>query len=101
MTASAGRGGAARSAWRSAPPASRRSKDLRGTPDLAGRPLQFTETGFADEVAAAASLLMGQADEGNPVVLVSGFALTDAPIAARALIRPASGRLVSVTEWRR
>ena len=65
-------------------------KDLRGKPDLSGRPLQVTETGFADEVAAAASLLMGQADEGHPVVLVSGFGLADAPIAARALIRPAS-----------
>jgi coenzyme F420-0:L-glutamate ligase/coenzyme F420-1:gamma-L-glutamate ligase len=64
--------------------------DLRGKPDLHGRPLQFTETGFADEIAAAASLLMGQADEGHPVVLVSGFALTDPPIAARALLRPAS-----------
>jgi coenzyme F420-0:L-glutamate ligase / coenzyme F420-1:gamma-L-glutamate ligase len=65
-------------------------QDLRGQPDLHGRPLQFTETGFADEVAAAASLIMGQADEGRPVVLVSGFALTDAPIVARALIRPAA-----------
>jgi coenzyme F420-0:L-glutamate ligase/coenzyme F420-1:gamma-L-glutamate ligase len=65
-------------------------KDLRGKPDLNGRPLQVTETGFADEIAAAASLLMGQADEGHPVVLVSGFALTDRPVAARALIRPAS-----------
>jgi coenzyme F420-0:L-glutamate ligase/coenzyme F420-1:gamma-L-glutamate ligase len=65
-------------------------KDLRGKPDLHGRPLQFTETGFADEIAAAASLLMGQADEGHPVVLVSGFTLTDAPIAARALLRPAA-----------
>jgi coenzyme F420-0:L-glutamate ligase/coenzyme F420-1:gamma-L-glutamate ligase len=64
--------------------------DLRGKPDLHGRPLQFTETGFADEVAAAASLLMGQADEGHPVVLVSGFALTDPPIAARVLLRPTS-----------
>jgi coenzyme F420-0:L-glutamate ligase/coenzyme F420-1:gamma-L-glutamate ligase len=65
-------------------------RDLRGTPDLNGRPLQVTETGFADEVAAAASLLMGQADEGHPAVLVSGFALTDAAIPARALIRPGS-----------
>jgi coenzyme F420-0:L-glutamate ligase / coenzyme F420-1:gamma-L-glutamate ligase len=64
-------------------------RDLRGRPDLSRRPLQVTETGFADEIAAAASLLMGQADEGHPVVLVCGFALTDAPIAARALIRPA------------
>jgi coenzyme F420-0:L-glutamate ligase/coenzyme F420-1:gamma-L-glutamate ligase len=64
--------------------------NLRGKPDLNGRPLQFTETGFADEIAAAASLLMGQADEGHPVVLVSGFALTDPPVAARALLRPAA-----------
>ena len=64
--------------------------DLRGRPDLHGRPLQFTETGFADEIAAAASLLMGQADEGHPVVLVSGFTPTDAPVAARALLRPAA-----------
>ena len=64
--------------------------DLRGQPDLFGRPLQFTETGFADEIAAAASLVMGQADEGHPVVLVSGFALADAPIAARVLLRPAA-----------
>ena len=49
--------------------------DLRGKPDLHGRPLQVTETGFADEVAAAASLLMGQADEGHPVVLVSRLRL--------------------------
>ena len=64
--------------------------NLRGKPDLNGRPLQFTETGFADEIAAAASLLMGQADEGHPVVLVCGFALTDPPVAARALLRPAA-----------
>jgi len=52
-----------------------------------------TETGFADEVAAAASLLMGQADEGRPVVLVSGFTASEAAIAARALIRPAADDL--------
>jgi F420-0:gamma-glutamyl ligase len=33
---------------------------------------------------------MGQADEGHPVVLVSGFTPTDAPVAARALLRPAA-----------
>lgn len=64
--------------------------NMRGQPDLNGRPLKVTETGFADEVAAAASLLMGQADEGRPVVLVSGFAPSEAAIAARALIRPAA-----------
>ncbi len=64
--------------------------NLRGQPDLNGRPLQVSETGFADEVAAAASLVMGQADEGRPVVLVAGFAPSEAAIAARALIRPAT-----------
>jgi coenzyme F420-0:L-glutamate ligase / coenzyme F420-1:gamma-L-glutamate ligase len=64
--------------------------DLRGQPDLYGHPLQVTETALADEIAAAASLLMGQADEGHPVVLVSGLPAGDEPLPARALIRPAS-----------
>ena len=64
--------------------------DMRGQPDLFGRPLRVTETAFADEVASAASLLMGQADEAHPVVLVSGFAIAEQQIPARALIRPAS-----------
>ena len=40
--------------------------DLRGRPDLFGRTLEVSIIGFADEIAAAASLLMGQADEGAP-----------------------------------
>jgi coenzyme F420-0:L-glutamate ligase/coenzyme F420-1:gamma-L-glutamate ligase len=63
--------------------------DLRGAPDLYGRALRVTETGFADEIAAAASLLMGQADEGIPVVLVRGLAWSDADRAAAQLIRSA------------
>src|SRR5579875_1831554 len=35
--------------------------DMRGTPDLFGRTLEVTFVGLADEVAAAASLLQGQA----------------------------------------
>ena len=46
--------------------------DLRGRPDLTGRALQITEVGTADELAAAAGLLMGQAAEGTPAVLVRG-----------------------------
>jgi coenzyme F420-0:L-glutamate ligase/coenzyme F420-1:gamma-L-glutamate ligase len=63
--------------------------DLRGHPDLFGRELLVTETGFADEIAAAAGLLMGQADEAVPMVLVRGlrWSAPDAP--AAALIRPA------------
>lgn len=47
--------------------------DLRGRADLAGRALQFTTLGAADELAAAASLAMGQAAEGCPAVHVRGF----------------------------
>lgn len=46
--------------------------DERGRPDLYGRPLRVTQQGFADQIAAAAALLMGEADEGTPLVLVSG-----------------------------
>ena len=52
--------------------------DLRGAPDLFGRELRTTEVGIADEIAAAASLLMGQAGEGTPVVLLRGLDLADA-----------------------
>lgn len=47
--------------------------DLRGQEDLFGYELQFSEVGAADELAAAASLVMGQAAEGTPVVHVRGF----------------------------
>jgi coenzyme F420-0:L-glutamate ligase / coenzyme F420-1:gamma-L-glutamate ligase len=46
--------------------------DLRGRPDLYGRPLETTEVGWADELASAASLMMGQASEGRPIILVRG-----------------------------
>ena len=46
--------------------------DLRGRPDLTGRALQHTEVGVADELAAAAGLAMGQADEGAPAALIRG-----------------------------
>lgn len=62
--------------------------DERGRPDLFGRPLQSTQTAPADELAAAASLLQGQADEGVPVVLIRGFACDGAPASGRALVRP-------------
>ena len=48
-------------------------EDLRGKPDLFGFNLQVTQVGVADELAAAASLMMGQAAEGTPVVHVRGF----------------------------
>jgi coenzyme F420-0:L-glutamate ligase / coenzyme F420-1:gamma-L-glutamate ligase len=63
--------------------------DLRGLPDLFGRELLVTETGFADEIAAAAGLLMGQADEAMPMVLVRGLAWSAPEAPAAAMIRPA------------
>ncbi|HSO27705.1 MAG TPA: coenzyme F420-0:L-glutamate ligase, partial [Anaerolineales bacterium] len=47
--------------------------DRRGAPDLFGFRLQITQIGAADELAAAASLVMGQADEGTPLVHARGF----------------------------
>ena len=63
--------------------------DLRGTPDLFGEPLQFTDDGFADQIASAASLLMGQAAEGCPVVVVRGLPFTfDEQAKAADALRP-------------
>ncbi|MDE2005835.1 MAG: coenzyme F420-0:L-glutamate ligase [Rhodospirillales bacterium] len=62
--------------------------DLRGTKDLFGRTLEVTVVGFADEIAAAASLLQGQADEGQPAVLVRGLSWSAPDAPARALVRP-------------
>ncbi len=61
--------------------------DLRGRPDLYGRPLETTEVGWADELASAASLMMGQASEGRPIILVRGVTETGEGSAAD-LVRP-------------
>jgi coenzyme F420-0:L-glutamate ligase/coenzyme F420-1:gamma-L-glutamate ligase len=61
--------------------------DLRGIPDLFGRKLRSTEVGIADEIAAAASMLMGQAGEGTPVVLLRGLNLSEIHGSADDLIR--------------
>jgi len=54
--------------------------DLRGTPDLAGRPLQVTSPAVADQLAAAAGLLMGKA-AGIPAVWIEGVPTPgDAPL---------------------
>jgi coenzyme F420-0:L-glutamate ligase/coenzyme F420-1:gamma-L-glutamate ligase len=65
--------------------------DLRDTPDLFDRPMQVSEVGLADEIAAAASALMGQGDEAKPVVIVRGFpAIPDDQASVQALLRPKS-----------
>jgi coenzyme F420-0:L-glutamate ligase / coenzyme F420-1:gamma-L-glutamate ligase len=62
--------------------------DLRGKPDLFGRALETTEVGLADELAAAASLVMGQAGEGRPVVLARGLGYERRDGSGQELIRP-------------
>jgi coenzyme F420-0:L-glutamate ligase/coenzyme F420-1:gamma-L-glutamate ligase len=61
--------------------------DLRGHPDLFARALQTTEVGIGDEIAAAASLLMGQANEGRPIVLVRGLGFARHDGSGQELIR--------------
>jgi len=63
-------------------------EDLRGKPDLFGFKLQVTTVGVADELAAAASLMMGQAAEGTPVVHVRGFPYPMRAGSLKELIRP-------------
>jgi coenzyme F420-0:L-glutamate ligase / coenzyme F420-1:gamma-L-glutamate ligase len=60
----------------------------RGERDLYGFRLQHTEVAIADEIAAAAGLLMGQAAEGLPAVIVRGLTLPPGAGTARDLVRP-------------
>jgi coenzyme F420-0:L-glutamate ligase/coenzyme F420-1:gamma-L-glutamate ligase len=62
--------------------------DLRGEPDLFGYTLQITQVGAADELASAASLVMGQAAEGTPVVHARGFPYGLREGGLNELIRP-------------
>jgi coenzyme F420-0:L-glutamate ligase/coenzyme F420-1:gamma-L-glutamate ligase len=62
--------------------------DLRGQPDLFGYTLQVTQVGVADELAAAASLVMGQAAEMTPVVHARGFPYSLREGKLNELIRP-------------
>jgi len=64
--------------------------DERGWKDLFGYTLKITVVGVADELAAAASLMMGQAAEGKPAVLVRGFPYPLREGSLQELIRPKS-----------
>jgi coenzyme F420-0:L-glutamate ligase/coenzyme F420-1:gamma-L-glutamate ligase len=62
--------------------------DERGWIDLYGYTLKVTVVGVADELAAAASLVMGQAAEGTPVVYVRGFPYLLRDGSLKELLRP-------------
>jgi coenzyme F420-0:L-glutamate ligase/coenzyme F420-1:gamma-L-glutamate ligase len=61
--------------------------DRRGERDRYGYELQHTEVGTADEIASAASLLIGQAAEGTPIVLIRGLKLPSFHGSAGDLVR--------------
>ncbi|MFX1285120.1 MAG: coenzyme F420-0:L-glutamate ligase [Promethearchaeota archaeon] len=61
--------------------------DLRGRKDLFGYEMQSTFVARADEVAAAAGLVMGQTDEGTPAIIVRGVEYTQADAYATSLNR--------------
>ncbi len=65
-------------------------EDWRGRLDLFGYALQHTEIGLADMVASAATLVLGQAAEGVPAVLVRGVTYTRRDGSAAEIIRPAA-----------
>ncbi|MGO9605946.1 MAG: coenzyme F420-0:L-glutamate ligase [Candidatus Binataceae bacterium] len=67
-------------------------QDLRGTTDLGGRELQHTVVAIADELAAAAGLLMEKA-AAVPAILVRGYAYQPFDGSAKVLIRPAEADL--------
>lgn len=62
--------------------------DERGWKDLFDYTLHITVVGVADELAAAASLMMGQAAEGTPVIHVRGFPYPLGEGSLRELLRP-------------
>ena len=62
--------------------------DERGWQDLFGYTLRITVVGVADELAAAASLVMGQAAEGTPIVHVRGFPYPLREGSLKEMIRP-------------
>ena len=62
--------------------------NLVGAPDLFGRRMRVTEVAVADQIASAASLLMGEADERIPAVHIRGAAWRSAPLPAASLVRP-------------
>ncbi|MDL2213953.1 coenzyme F420-0:L-glutamate ligase [Clostridia bacterium OttesenSCG-928-O13] len=67
----------------------RAHKSYVGKKDRTGRTMETTLEARADEVAAAATLLMGQGKEGRPVVVVRGLAGALGAGSIRDVLRPA------------
>lgn len=63
-------------------------EDLRGREDLFGYHMQVTTIGLADQIASAASLVQGQADEGRPIVHARGVPMSRGEGSASEIVRP-------------
>jgi coenzyme F420-0:L-glutamate ligase/coenzyme F420-1:gamma-L-glutamate ligase len=65
------------------------TRDRRGEKDLFGYALRIKQTAVADELASAAELVIGQANEGIPVAIIRGYDYKSAEnVSAKELIRP-------------
>jgi len=62
--------------------------DLRGSKDLFGYTMRVKETAIIDELASAAELIIGNADEGIPAVIVRGLRYVQAEEKAKRLVMP-------------
>lgn len=62
--------------------------DLRGRPDRDGRPLEVTQIALADQLAAAAGVILGEAAEGIPAALIRGVRWRSVDRPAADLVRP-------------
>jgi len=56
--------------------------------DLFGYTLKSSTISVADQLCSAAGLIMGEAEEGTPVILIRGYEFTKGEIPAKTLIRP-------------
>lgn len=64
-------------------------RDRRGEKDLFGYVLRVKRTAVADELASAAELVIGQANEGIPAAIIRGYKYQQAEdVSAGELIRP-------------
>jgi coenzyme F420-0:L-glutamate ligase/coenzyme F420-1:gamma-L-glutamate ligase len=63
-------------------------QNLRGRADMFGRILQVSEHAVADAIAAAAELIIGEADEATPVVIARGLDQGWSEQDSKSLLRP-------------
>lgn len=68
-------------------------RDLRGRADLYGRELETSQVGYADQIAAAACLVMGEAGEGQPVVVARGLGWDEDDLSVQRALRPEASDL--------